>query len=247
MYPVGEELSSTWELSSNLTKLFNEREGLICIYCGANKRAQVLAQAILNSKYGFSAPNLVTWVTEANTRKLRVCELNSCHELHKTLIALKHLTYAEYGTKTEEDIEHLSYKDDQFDLLLHSETLEHVNNPDAAMDECRRVIKTDGLVIFTTPIIWGRTTRRRAKIENGKIIKLLPASHHGYSTDDYLVFSEFGSDIGDILKSDVAYADTAYQTYAFVTTKTPLRVSLFKKLKYKAAEHRAMLAMSNTK
>ncbi len=244
VYPVDRDLAETWELSSGYLHLFNEREGLICVHCGVNKRAQSLAQAVLVSKYGFGASSLKDWVKEANKRNLKVCELNSCHELHKTLKFLKKLTYAEYGTKTEQNIEKLTYSDSMFDLVLHSETLEHVNDPGAAMDECRRVLRPDGLVIFTTPIIWSRHTRRRATIDKGKIKYLLPASHHGYKTDDYLVYHEYGSNIAELLGCKVMYAESAYQAYVFSCGKERDSITLLNKIRYKAAESRAVRKVS---
>jgi hypothetical protein len=83
--PVDESLSQTWRLTRRLTKLFNRREGKICVNCGVNIRAQGLARAILESKFGYGCNNLIEWVGAANKHKLKVCELNSCHELHQTL------------------------------------------------------------------------------------------------------------------------------------------------------------------
>lgn len=240
VYPVDEQLIKTWELSPRLAALFNEREGLICVECGVNKRAQGLAQAILASKYGYGQKSLRDWVRVANEKGLKVCELNSCHNLHETLKDLKGLTYSEFGTPTEQNIEALTYDDGSFDIVLHSETLEHVSDPRKAMDECRRVLKSDGVVLFTTPVIWNRKTRRRATMEQGKGIKKhLPASYHGYSTDDYLVFQEYGSDIDTILGATVALRDSSHQNFVFYSGKEPATISYLMKQVLKIAERRA--------
>jgi SAM-dependent methyltransferase len=218
-FPVDEDLASTWGISSGLVARFNEREGLICTGCGSNVRAQGLASAIIASKFGFGAASLKEWVGLANKKKLKVLELNACHELHKVLASLRYLTYSEYGTKTEQDIENLTYKDNSYDLVLHSETLEHVNDPRRALDECRRVLKKDGLVIFTIPIVWTRKTRTRSQRSGNKITNILPPSYHGQRTDDYLVYTEFGSDVDVLLGCDILYARPAMQNYAFATGK----------------------------
>ncbi len=217
--PIDIALSKTWKLSEGMINLFNRREGSICKTCGSNIRAQGLAQAILESKFGYGALTLREWVKKANRAKLKVLEMNACHELHRVLASLKYLTYAEYGTDTEEDIEKLSYPDKVYDLVLHSETLEHVNNPRQALDECRRVLRSDGLVLFSTPILWSRKTITRARMEGSKINKILPASYHGRQTDDYLVYSEFGSDIDSILHCNIARAFPRDQNYIFITDK----------------------------
>ena len=92
----------------------------------------------------------------------------------------------------------LSNKDSTFDLVLTSETLEHVPDIDRALREIHRVLKPGGLHVFTVPMHSGReVTRQRAKIENGVLQHILPASYHGSPTEqksDFLVFYEFGND-----------------------------------------------------
>jgi ubiquinone/menaquinone biosynthesis C-methylase UbiE len=75
-----------------------------------------------------------------------------------------------------------------FDLVVHSDTLEHVADPLAGLRECRRLVDEDGAVIFTVPTVIGRLSRSRAG---------LPASYHGQadSADPTMrVHTEFGSD-----------------------------------------------------
>lgn len=218
-YPIDETLRNQWDISAQMGLLFNIREGQKCGKCGVNVRAQGLAKAILQSKYGFGNTTLVEWVAEANKRKLKICELNSCHELHNTLKKIRSLTFAEYGTETEEDIESLSYRDNAFDLVLHSETLEHVENAPKAMDECRRVLKNDGLILFTTPVVWNRISRKRTETRNGVTEYLLPKSYHGKKADDYLVRHEFGNDIGELLGSYVVVNDWRHHNYVFASGK----------------------------
>ena len=167
----------------------------------------------------------------ANAHRLTVCELNKCHQLHETLTGLENLTYAEYGTGTQQDIERLTYRDDSFDLFLHSETIEHVNDPARAADECRRVIRPDGLVLFTTPVIWSRRTRRRARSDGNEIHHLLEPSYHDRPTVDYLVFHEYGRDLDAILRVSLSGADWRNQNYVFRSRKTPSRIHAIAKLR----------------
>lgn len=77
---------------------------------------------------------------------------------------------------------------DSFDLILHSDTLEHVPQPLLALAECQRVLRPGGTLCFTIPIIVGRLSRSRAG---------LPPSYHGGSTTgavDFMVHTEFGAD-----------------------------------------------------
>jgi SAM-dependent methyltransferase len=228
---IDEALRRTWGLSNTLTDLFNRREGSICSHCGVNLRGQGLAKAILESKYGFGEASLKAWVRAANAHRLVVCELNSCHELHHTLTGLQNLTYAEYGTRTQQNIEKMTYQSNTFDLFLHSETLEHVNEAARAADECRRVIKPDGVVLFTTPVIWNRKTRRRASSDGDEIHHLLEPSYHDRRAADYLVFYEYGHDIDAVLRVSLCWADWRNQNYVFSSRKTPSKIRSLTKLR----------------
>ena len=49
------------------------------------------------------------------------------------------------------DAEHLAFADNTFDIVVCSEVLEHVLEPQRALAEMRRITKLDGTVILTTP------------------------------------------------------------------------------------------------
>jgi len=84
-------------------------------------------------------------------------------------------------------MQRLPHADESFDLVVHSDTLEHVPDPVRGLAECRRVLRDGGACVFTVPIIVGRLTRSRAG---------LPPSYHGEAAkgDAYLVHTEFGAD-----------------------------------------------------
>jgi SAM-dependent methyltransferase len=83
----------------------------------------------------------------------------------------------------------LPYADRRFDIVMHSDTLEHIIEPGRALAECRRVLALAGACIFTVPVIIGRLTRSR---------RGLPLSYHGHSDcreADFIVHTEFGADV----------------------------------------------------
>jgi SAM-dependent methyltransferase len=106
------------------------------------------------------------------------------------------------------DIHELPFDDGTFDLVLHSDTLEHVATPVLALQECRRVLVPGRRLCFTAPVIVGRLTRNRAG---------LPPSYHGSPGDnagDFIVHNEFGADIWTTVFeagfSDLAMSQVAY-------------------------------------
>lgn len=87
------------------------------------------------------------------------------------------------------DILHMSHVPSGFyDLVVHSDTLEHVPDPVKGLAECRRILRRGGACCFTVPIIVSRLSRTRQG---------LPPSYHGNPSDpqdDYRVWTEYGAD-----------------------------------------------------
>lgn len=117
---------------------------------------------------------------------LETLEINAAGDLHSHLVAAPGHVMAQYP---EVDMMDLPYDGGRFDIVVHSDTLEHVPHPVRALAECRRVLKSGGVLCYTVPTIIGRLTRRREG---------LPPSYHGTSVErpeDYLVVSEYGADM----------------------------------------------------
>lgn len=53
------------------------------------------------------------------------------------------------------DINMLSIKDDSIDVVICTEVLEHIENPQKALGEIKRVLKQGHCLIITTPFVWG--------------------------------------------------------------------------------------------
>jgi SAM-dependent methyltransferase len=176
------ELIEAWKLSADEVRYIDRQQGLLCRACGARLRSMALAHAIsvrLRSELPLSALAL-------RHPRLRILEINRAGELTQFLQAFPRHVLAEFP---DVDIQQLPYQDERFDLVVHSDTLEHVADPRQALHECLRVTRPGGFVAFTVPLVYGRLTRSREG---------LPASYHGYAgpaEPDLRVVTEFGADV----------------------------------------------------
>lgn len=202
----GDQLIADWELTPQWVVWMNQREGDQCVRCRCNRRSGQLARAIVDeiaARTGVSSGYLDGVFRAPTARALQIAEINAAGDLHPFLAQHPHLLYSEYkkpGVRSE-DLLDLSYPDAALDLVITSETLEHVPDVERAMSEIRRVLRPGGVHLFTVPVVWDQPeTRQRARIENAQTVHVLPASYHGSQKPDavrkadLLVFYEFGAD-----------------------------------------------------
>ncbi len=179
-----DELAAQWQLSPAERSYIDRQQGTKCVHCGANLRSIALANAI-RSALG-TTDTLQSFVSASRSSNLSLLEINEAGSLSPTLRLLPGHVFASYPAI---DIHALPYPDDQFDLVVHSDTLEHVSQPIRALAECRRVLRDGGHLCYTVPTVVGRMTRLRAGLEK---------SFHGdptVSADDFLVHTEYGADM----------------------------------------------------
>ena len=178
------ELVNDWQLSSFEVDYINRQQGVCCVGCGNNLRSMALADAILFG-YGYSG-TLVEFVATDFAKKIKVLEINEAGGLTAVLSRLPDHHLVRYPKC---DMTSLLFDSETFDLVIHSDTLEHVPVPAVGLSECCRILVQKGRCIFTVPIVVGRLTRFRAGLKN---------SYHGTSDqfdNDYTVHTEFGVDI----------------------------------------------------
>jgi SAM-dependent methyltransferase len=114
-----------------------------------------------------------------------------------------------------EDVQDLSYADESFDLVTHTEVLEHVPDDARAFAELYRVLRHGGTMLFTVPLHGGPETVERARLRDGKVEHLLEPVYHNdpLRAQGILAFRDYGSDILDRLR-DAGFIDTEVEDVA---------------------------------
>ena len=123
------------------------QQGTRCERCGANVRSQALARALMHVTGGHGPLEL--WLQQAVARERRILEINEAGALSPWLSRLPGHVIARYP---ECDMMRLPYPAGAFDLVVHSDTLEHVSDPGLALGECCRVLAVGGSAVFTVPV-----------------------------------------------------------------------------------------------
>ena len=52
------------------------------------------------------------------------------------------------------DVQNMQFGDNEFDTVICTQVLEHVRNPQAAVDEVRRILKSGGVCVLSAPFIY---------------------------------------------------------------------------------------------
>jgi len=175
-------LIDEWELLPEEVEYVDRQQGTHCLGCHASLRVMTLGQAIQEALR--TTLPLRDYVA-APAPGLKVLDVNGCDALSAVLQSMPGYLRVNFP---ELDMCAMPFSGGSFDLVIHSDTLEHVPNPLRGLEECCRVLKPDGRLCFTVPIIVGRMTRDRTN---------LPKSYHGnpqMQADDYVVHTEFGAD-----------------------------------------------------
>jgi SAM-dependent methyltransferase len=179
-----QRLIDEWGLTPYEVDYINKQQGFHCTKCSSNLRMMTLASIIMKnySYYGLFKDFCYSQLGN----ELLLLEINEVGSLHSILKKFKNYIFAEFPSV---DMQNLPYKENSFDLIIHSDSLEHVENSKLAMQECYRVLKNNGSMFYTIPIVHGRMTRKR---------DILSKSYHGSQNEsqgeDYKVWTEYGAD-----------------------------------------------------
>lgn len=177
-------LIDEWRLSPAEVVYIQRQQGLHCGACGTNLRAMALAKAIMRA-FAYDGW-FKDFVESARAQTLRVLEINPAGLLTQYFSRMARHTLVAYP---DVDMLQLPFADSTWDVVVHSDTLEHVAYPIRGLAECYRILTGDGVCAFTVPMIVDRLTQSRAG---------MPPSYHGnpeMENADHIVHTEFGCDV----------------------------------------------------
>jgi SAM-dependent methyltransferase len=177
-------LGDEWGLSDEEYRYIDHQQGESCIDCKCNLRSQALALAVVRT-FGYRGP-FRDFARSIRGRLLRILEINTAGHLGRYFPRRSRHVLRAYP-----DLDMMDMSDiptGSYDLVIHSDTLEHVPDPQKALAECSRVLRPGGACCYTVPIVVGRLSRTREG---------LPPSYHGdpqKALTDYVVQTEYGAD-----------------------------------------------------
>jgi len=203
-----------------------------CPICGGSKRNRDLANVIVDT---FIGNDLSISEAALQLKDLHIFEAQCNGPINNILKKLPNYICSEYfddvpsgsinksGIKCE-DLQKITFSENTFDLIITQDVLEHVSDPEKAFLEIHRVLKPDGLHIFTIPLHEGRKTVKRASINNqGNLINIFPEIYHGdpLRKEGALVYTDFGDDIIDFLESNNIPTEIALHTKFYDVDEMP--------------------------
>jgi SAM-dependent methyltransferase len=180
----------------------NERETGACSICAASNRQRQMAK-LIRTIYNLKEEGAFCFPTEFN-----LYNTESTGPLHTALAtAIPRYTCSEYfGYHVErganingvlhQDMQNFTFLDNQFDLILSSDVMEHIPNPYDAHREIFRILKSGGRHIFTVPFYpWEALDEVRAIERDGQTEYLNEEMYHSDPVrpeEGILVYTIFG-------------------------------------------------------
>ena len=174
-----------------------------CAKCGAALRCSDLVRCLLEELELENGK-----LSDIATLKSQLSILNASANgtLHSGLQKVDHYVGTEYIPGVESgkiiwggiggndllcmDLQNIPFEDKTFDVVISEEVMEHIEDYNKALDEVYRVLKPEGIYIFTIPLMEGKKTQSRVGKKN---------YYHGVAPQLYYVYTDFGDDMIEIL------------------------------------------------
>jgi SAM-dependent methyltransferase len=223
-WAIDQTLLRGWE-GATIGAAYLYRESMFCAVCHSSYRVRRLAKELINafSPECVSLEQLVKQPVFASLKILEVNEIGSFGSFHSILKKHPLVTTTRFipggpfgiyrNGASIQDLESLTFEDSSFDLILHSDVLEHIPRIEFAINEMYRVLKPGGRCVFTVPVNLNisKTFTRAEFLSTGKRIDLHKPLFHGRGggpfrilpvRDDYLEITSFGADAASVLSAN---------------------------------------------
>jgi SAM-dependent methyltransferase len=111
-----------------------------------------------------------------------------------------------------ENLESMTFGNNEFDLTVTQDVMEHVLDPASAFSEIARTLKPGGAHVFTVPIYSRSTTLIRAEHSSSGVNYLESPEYHGNPIDEKgsLVAREWGDDIVEFIEQHTGMPTTRH-------------------------------------
>jgi len=184
------------------------RNHALCVRCGSVSRHRHLARCVLEH---FKNRGIGTLRDFGHHPEIQVfnsvsfgCIVKQMGQ-HPNIICSEHFDGVAPGDYKNgvlcEDFEKLSFEDDCFDLVLSEDVFEHLKDFRKGFEETFRILKRNGVHIFSIPFYFSRKTEPLFEFRDGKEIPLGPVEYHGDPIRGKLpAYNHFGYDLFDLLE-----------------------------------------------
>ena len=197
------------------------RETYRCGGCGASLRYREQARLILNHFSREGSERLADLAAESEFQNLKIYEPGLIGPFRKFFQKLPHYHTSYFWDDVEpgesrkgvrcQDLMHLTYEDDSFDLVLSSDIFEHVRKPFAGFQEVNRVLtpfsvlQPGGFHIFSIPSDHPMPPKTVYRVDTSgpEDVFVLPRHYHSAPMGGKsLVYTDFGEDMVEIMAAD---------------------------------------------
>ena len=214
--------------TSIFVRINRDETGVRCLRCAASAVHSAMGWALRDQHLDLAT----TDACEFSARGPLVAYL---HRHVRSLKVSEFFANSPFGAMRDgvrcEDMQRLSYADASFDLITHTEVLEHVPDDTLALAELHRVLRPGARLLFTVPLFDSDTTVERAYLRDGVIEHLLFPSYHRdplRGGEGILAFRDYGRDILARLQAAGFAAPSLYvapQKIPWITTSRTIVVA----------------------
>jgi SAM-dependent methyltransferase len=178
----------------------------MCVWCRSTPKYRAIV-SVVEERLGQS---LVSFLDDPSHQVYELTTSSAiyrCHHRRPNYVCSGYFSDKPFQTRLRpgvwnENLQDLHFEDRSFDVVISSETMEHVRCPWDGFAEIYRVLKPGGFHCFTIPYHPHRITTARVDTSGPKNVYLLPRIYHEdpYRAEDSLVYTDFGQDMPTLLE-----------------------------------------------